>query len=260
MIDPENYLNYNRNAWNHLVQSGNRWTRPFDDEVIASARKGLFEVLLTPSKPVPREWFPASGAELLGLASAGGQQCPVFAAAGYRVTSFDNSPEQLNQDKTMAQKHQLEIKTVQGDMSDLSVFDDESFDVVFNPCSTCFVPDVIRVYREVNRILKPGGILMTGITNPVFYLFDMKLAEKGEFVLKYKSPYSDYQSLDKEELNDLIRKNEPLIFGHSLEQHLNGQLQNGLQLTDLFEDHWGENHPVDQYLPCFMATRAVKSK
>lgn len=259
MKKPENYLLYNREAWNHQVRSGNRWTRPVSDELIALARTGKYNVVLTPQKAIPHHWFPAKGSKLLGLASGGGQQCPLFAAAGFDVTSFDNSSEQLKQDELVAQKHNLNIKTFQGDMADLSVFKDETFDVVFNPCSTAFVPDVVRVYKEAARVLKKGGIFMTGFTKPVYYLFDIKLAEKGIFTLKYKSPYSDLESLDEYELNSFLEQNEPVVFGHSLEAHIDGQLKSGLMLTDLFEDTWGENNPIDQYFPPFVATRAVKT-
>nr|HMT29378.1 class I SAM-dependent methyltransferase [Bacteroidia bacterium] len=196
--------------------------------------------------------------KVLGLASAGGQQCPVLAAAGFEVTVFDNSQNQLEQDAKMAEKHQLNIKTVQGDMADLSTFEDESFDIIFNPCSTGFVPDVVAVYKEAARVLKKGGVFMTGFTKPVYYLFDVKLVEEGVFTLKYSSPYSDLDSLSDEELDMFVSKNEPVIFGHSLEAFINGQLQSGLSLTHLFEDSWGEGNPIDKYFPAFVGTRAVK--
>lgn len=258
MQRPKNYLEYNKNAWNHLVKSGNRWTLPFGDEIIQAAKNGEWKIVLTPSWPVPHEWFQTSGKKLLGLASGGGQQCPVLAAAGFEVTVFDNSQEQLNQDILMAEKHQLNIKTIQGDMADLSVFADESFDIVFNPCSTGFVPDVKKVYKEVGRILKKGGVFMTGFTKPVYYLFDIKLAESGVFTLKYSSPYSDLDSLDDEELSVFLNQNEPVVFGHSLEDHINGQIQAGLEITEIREDNWGGNNPIDKYFPAFVATRAVK--
>ena len=259
MDKPQNPIEYNREAWNHQVRSGNRWTKPYSDEIINNARAGKWEVVLTPFKPVPSEWFPAAGAKLLGLASAGGQQCPVFAAAGFDVTVFDNSPEQLKQDEIMAKKHHLQIKTVQGDMADLSVFENETFDVVFNPCSTGFVPDVIPVYKEVSRVLKKGGIFMTGFTNPVYFLFDVRLAEEGIFRLKYHSPYSDLKSLSHDELSHFLRQHEPIVYGHSLEAHINGQLNAGLNLTAIYEDIWGNNNLVDRFFPAFVASRAVKS-
>ncbi len=240
------------------MKSGNRWTLPFSDEIIQDAKKGEWNIVLTPTLHVSHEWFQAPGKKLLGLASGGGQQCPVLAAAGYDVTVFDNSQEQLNQDNLMAKKHHLDIKTMQGDMADLSVFADESFDIVFNPCSTCFVPDVRKVYKEVSRILKKGGVFMTGFTKPVYYLFDVKLAETGIFTLKYASPYSDLISLNDEELKFFMDQNEPVVFGHSLEDHINGQILAGLEITEIKEDSWGGDNLIDKYFPAFVATRSVK--
>ena len=259
MEKPNNYLKYNEEAWNLLVRSGNQWTIPSSDNVIASARNGVVNIVLTPVRPVPEHWYPAKGSKVLGLASAGGQQGPVLAAAGFDVTIFDNSPAQLEQDRMMSEKFNLGIKTVQGDMADLSMFADETFDLVFNPCSTCFVPDVVQVYKEASRVLKKGGIFMTGFTKPVYYLFDIALAEKGIFTLKYESPYSDLTSLNDEELKFFLDQNEPMVFGHSLEAHINGQLKAGLQITEIMEDNWGGNNPIDKYFPPFVATRAVKN-
>ena len=83
---------YNRTAWNKQVASGNQWTVPVSADMIAAARRGEWTVLLTPTKPVPSAWFPnLKGCDLLCLASGGGQQGPIFAAAGANVTVFDNS-------------------------------------------------------------------------------------------------------------------------------------------------------------------------
>jgi hypothetical protein len=100
---------------------------------------------------------------------------------------------------------------------------------------------------------------MTGFTNPVYYLFDLLLMEKGEFRLKYSMPYSDMLSLDEAERKFLSDKGEPLVFGHSLEDLIGGQLSAGLTVTHLFEDSWGGNDPVDKYFKAFIATRAVRA-
>ncbi|MBK6641818.1 MAG: class I SAM-dependent methyltransferase [Bacteroidetes bacterium] len=258
MEKPANYLEYNREAWNHLVRSGNRWTIPVSEKELEEARNVELKLILTPTKIVPADWYPAKGSKVLGLASGGGQQGPLMAAAGFEVTIFDNSPEQLAQDRKVAESHGLNIRLVQGDMADLSVFPDGEFDMVFNPCSTAFVPDVKAVYKEAARVLKPGGIFMTGFTNPVYHLFDIFKAEKGEFTLKYSQPYSDLESLNDEELRFFTDQNEPVVFGHSLEAFLNGQLEAGLMLTHLFEDSWGGTNPIDKHMPFSMATRAIK--
>src|SRR5436190_21479426 len=96
-------LAYNREMWNAQVAKGNRWTCPVDAETIAAAKRNEWHVVLTPTKPVPREWFPnLAGLDVLCLASGGGQQAPILAAAGARVTLLDNSPAQLAQDRLVA--------------------------------------------------------------------------------------------------------------------------------------------------------------
>jgi len=249
---------YNREAWDHQTRIGNRWTVPASPEVIAAARQGEWEVLLTPTKPVPRDWFPAlPGCEVLCLASGGGQQGPVFAAAGARVTVLDNSPGQLGQDRLVAERDGLRLETIQGVMTDLSAFASNRFDLVFHPCANCFVADVKPVWREAFRVLKPGGVLLAGFVNPLLYVFDDALAEKGELVVRHSIPYSDATSIDDEERRRYTDKNEPLVFGHSLEDQIGGQLAAGFLLTGLFEDT-DPTHPLAKHIASFVATRAVK--
>src|ERR687893_2144183 len=108
---------YNREAWDREVERGNRWTVPVGPDVIEAARRGRWEVLLTDSKPVPRTWFPdLEGADILCLASGGGQQAPVLAAAGATVTVLDNSPAQLAQDRLRAQREAPDPPAVRGGM------------------------------------------------------------------------------------------------------------------------------------------------
>jgi 2-polyprenyl-3-methyl-5-hydroxy-6-metoxy-1,4-benzoquinol methylase len=114
---------HNRRAWDRLVITGNRWTIPVGPEVTAAAPKVDWHLILTPTKQVPRAWFPPlAGLETLCLASGGGQQGPILAAAGARVTVFDNSPSQLAQDRLVADRDGLCIETVEGDVRDLSPF------------------------------------------------------------------------------------------------------------------------------------------
>lgn len=94
-----NIREYNRDAWDREVGHGNRWTVPVSSEVIDAARRGEWGIVLTNGKPAPRDWFPElAGLDVLCLASGGGQQGPILAAAGAHVTVFDNSPQQLAQD------------------------------------------------------------------------------------------------------------------------------------------------------------------
>jgi SAM-dependent methyltransferase len=249
---------YNRTAWDHQVRTGNRWTMPVGPEVTAAARRGDWQIVLTPTLPVPRSWFPPlAGLDVLCLASGGGQQGPVLAAAGATVTVFDNSPAQLARDREVADRDGLTITTVEGDMRDLSAFADGSFGLVFHPCSNSFVPDIRPVWREAARVLRPGGVLLAGFTNPIVYVFDDAKMEQGEFAVRHRIPYSDVTSLSDDERRRYTDKGEPLCFGHTLGDQIGGQLDAGLVLTGFYEDV-GESTPLSAYIPCFIATRAVK--
>ena len=252
---------HNKTAWNRQVDRGNRWTVPVSSADVEAARRGDWTVLLTPRKPVPRDWFPAmAGVRVLCLASGGGQQGPIFAAAGASVWVFDNSPRQLEQDRAVAERDGLDLETVQGDMADLGSFEDGTFDLVFHPVSNCFVPDVNPVWREAYRVLRTGGILLAGFANPVLYLFDDDDAgTEHELTVKRIIPYSDADSLSADELLQYRLEGLPLEFGHTLEDQIGGQLRAGFVLLGLYEDsHHLDDVAIARHIPTFMATRAMK--
>ena len=90
-----NLLEHNRTAWNEEVKKGNVWTIPVTKKDIKAAKSGHHKIILTPFKPVPKGWLGnIKGKKILCLASGGGQQGPILAAAGAKVTVFDNSDQQ----------------------------------------------------------------------------------------------------------------------------------------------------------------------
>ena len=252
-------LTLNRQAWTHEVEIGNIWTLPVDEKLIAEARSGTVQLLLTPSKHVPMSWYPPlAGAQVLCLASAGGQQAPLLAAAGAIVTVIDNCPAQLEKDAMVAARENLTDLTIeQGDMRDLSRYADSSFDLIFHPVSNCFVDDVRVVWRECARVLRSGGVLLAGFANPLIYIFDMDDWDEGKLTPRYKIPYSDLRDLPKDRLEKRIAAKETLEFGHTLTDQIGGQLDAGLVMTGFFEDS-ANGDLLDPYIETFIATRCVK--
>jgi SAM-dependent methyltransferase len=248
---------YNRVAWDREVDRGNEWSRPVGTDVIIRARAGDWSVVLIGYEPVSRDWFPAelTGAAVLCLASGGGQQGPVLAAAGAAVTVFDNSPRQLARDQEVAARDGLAIRTVLGDMRDLSVFPDASFNVVFNPVSNVFCPDLAPVWRESFRVLRPGGILLAGFMNPDIFIFDIAALERGELAVRHRLPFSSLNLPEAERAQ--YYGDGPVEFSHSLSRQIGGQLAAGFTLTHLVEapHHADATAP---YMPGYFATRAVK--
>ncbi len=260
---------HNREAWTREVAGANKWTVPVDAATIEKARRGEWEVLLTPTLPVPHSWFgDLSGARILCLASGGGQQGPILAAAGAsvgaQVAVFDYCEAQLDQDRMVARRDGLDLKVVQGDMKDLSAFADSAFDLIFHPVSNCFAEAVEPVWLECSRVLKRGGILLAGFCNPLTFIFDLKAwDEEGTLRVRYSIPYSDVAQLPKEELEARVASKKALEFGHSLGSQIGGQLAAGFAVLGFFEDDFGhldgsEGCLLDPHIKTFIATRAVK--
>ncbi len=253
---------FNRSAWDKLVESGNPWTVPVTSEAIARARAGEWRILLTPSKAVPTSWLgDVRNREVLCLASGGGQQGPILAAAGARVTVFDNSPRQLQQDRMVSQRDGLVLRTVEGTMKDLSAFGDAGFDLVVHPVSNCFVDDVMPVWREAARVLRPGGALLAGFNNPMVYIFDYASLERdGMLHVKHPLPYSDVEVLDSGAMEGQQERGMPLEFSHTFQTLIGGQLEAGLAMVGFYEDRDadGSNPAMNRIFPTFFATRSVK--
>jgi ubiquinone/menaquinone biosynthesis C-methylase UbiE len=250
---------YNSKAWNQEVDEGSPWSIPVSTHTIDRAKKGQWSITLTPQKPIPKSWFPNSlkNKKILCLAGGGGQQGPILAAAGAKVTVFDASEKQLGRDREVARRENLILKTIQGDMLNLGCFKSNTFDLIVHPISNCFVPKIERIWKETYRVLKPKGKLMSGFMNPVWFSSDRELQEEGKIKLIHKIPYSDVGSLPKRELKKLMQENITLEFGHSLEEQIGGQIKVGFSIIGFYEDYWGIKN-LDKYIAQHCATLAIK--
>lgn len=251
------YIKENGRIWDERSKNNDVWSTPVSSEVIELARKGIWDIVLTPQKKVPKTWFPSKmqGKNVLCLASGGGQQGPVMAALGAIVTVFDYSREQLAKDEFVAKRDNLNIATVHGDMKDLSVFKNESFDLIIHPWSNGYVDTVLPVWKECSRVLKKNGTLIAGFGNPIEFIFDAGELEKGNFMIKNKIPYADIDHLDDEVLAAICEK-DGYIFGHTLEDQIQGQIDAGFAIVGFYEDRGGS--ALDPFINSSIATKAVK--
>jgi ubiquinone/menaquinone biosynthesis C-methylase UbiE len=253
------YQEINSKAWDEEVVRENFWTLPVSEETIQNVKNGKFDIYLTPSSFVKQEWVkPITNKKVLALACAGGQQAIVFAAANNDVTVFDISEKQLEQDRLTAEKFGFKIKTVKGDMQDLSVFQDNSFDYIYNPTSTCFIEDVEKVYKECFRILKTGGEFFTSATNPALYLFKEKDVLKNKLNITYTIPYSDVKSLSNKQVEKMIKEKDTLEFSHTIDKLIGGITRCGFVIVDFYSDY-SSNELLDSFIhDCYFALRCKK--
>lgn len=259
-------LAHNRAAWNRECRAGGRWSIPVDRAAIERARAGECDVILTPDKVVPSDWLgPLRGKRVLCLASAGGQQAPLLAAAGASVLSVDISDEQLANDAAVAAREALDLRTLRADMADLGALEASEFDLVFHPVSNVFVPDLQPVWAGCARVLRPDGVLLAGFMNPAFFLFDHDEAERtGRLDVRFRLPYREDDGDTPGTQLTAARKaqlaaGDAVQFSHSLQAQIGGLLAAGFVLTDLYEDHWqGAGTPLDACMPTSLAIRAVR--
>ena len=252
---------HNRAAWDRWVAAGKPYTIPVDAAAVKAARAGQPRIMLTPTRPVPPDWLGAlAGRRVLCLASGGGQQGPLLAAAGAAVTVLDNSPRQLEQDRQVAAREALTIETVLGDMANLEALPDGRFDLIVHPVSNAFVPDVRPVWREAHRVLRPGGALLSGFGNPVVYVFDEEAYGQGQFIARHRLPHSDAATLSEAQHRQRLADGVPLEFGHTLEDQIGGQLDAGFVITGFYEDREPESRKdlLSAFMATYIATRAVR--
>jgi len=252
----------NQAAWDQAAERGNPYAQPVSAEEVAAARQGRWRIHLSDIKAVPQEWLgDVTGRRILCLAGGGGQQAPLLAAAGAEVTVIDASTGQLAQDRAVADRQGLHLTTVQGDMADLSMFDDEQFDAIVNPVSTLFVPNLTPVWRECHRTLSPGGTLLTGFLNPDEFVFDSEaLDDRGEFVVRYPLPYIEHETLSAPGVAARQAAGDMFHFSHTMDAQLGGIIAAGFVITGFYEDRRPESdgNPICRYLPSYFVVRAER--
>ena len=246
------YQEINAQTIDRWVEEGWEWGRPISHEEYTAATNGIWDVKLTPVRTVPHEWFgDLRGKKILGLASGGGQQIPVFTALGAECTVLDYSERQLQSERLVADREGYEVEIIRGDMTKPLPFDDESFDLIFHPVSNCYVKEVKPIWKECLRILKPGGILLSGVDHYINYIVD----SEEEKIVNHL-PFDPLT--DEEQRKQLESEDAGMQFSHTLEEQINGQLEAGFTLTALYEDTNGEGRLHELNIPTFLAMRSVK--
>lgn len=172
---------FNRARWNALVEAGVLYSRPnlvMDEE---KARQMIDEEGLLGD---------VRGKRVLLLGGGGGQQSAALGFLGAAVTVLDLSDGQLEKDRIVAAHYGYDLDIQQGDMRELSRFADATFDIVWQPYSINFVPDVYPVFAGAARVVKPDGWYVVQWHNPFTQGVDDALwdAERG---YPLKLPYRD---------------------------------------------------------------------
>ena len=248
----KSYQDINAETIDRWIREGWEWGRPISHQEYEAARRGEWAVFLTPTKPVPHAWLgDLRGKRLLGLASGGGQQMPVFAALGAECTVLDYSPLQVESERRIAEREGYDIRILRGDMTKPLPFPDGEFDLIFHPVSNCYVEEVRPIWKECYRVLKPGGVLLSGTDHYVNYIVD---GEETRIVNTL--PFNPLRN--PEQRRQLEAEDAGMQFSHSLTEQIGGQLEAGFLLRELYEDTNGQGRLHDMNIPTFLAMRSEK--
>jgi SAM-dependent methyltransferase len=221
---PEEPRERNRLAWNALVAKKHRFARPAGDEDPAQQRVS--------------RWLDGiiKGKRMLLLGAGGGSQSVLYAGHGALVTVVDISDEMLELDRQEATRRGLDIRVVQASMDELSILEPASFDIVDHPVSTCYLPDIIAVYRQVARVLAPGGLYVSQHKQPTSLQCSIKPGPDG-YVLT--EPYYRSGPLPASS-GSRIREEGTIEFLHRWEDLIGGLCRCGFVIEDLLEPNRGE--------------------
>ena len=246
------YQEINSQVIDQWAKQGWKWAQPISHADFIKAKDGDYDVLLTPNKRVPHFWLgDLRGKKILGLACGGAQQMPVFSALGGECTVFDNSAAQLASEKLVAEKEGYKIRIVKGDMSSALPFADEEFDLVFFPVANCYIEETDSLFLECARVLKKGGVLLSGLDIGINFLFD-----ETESKLINALPFNPLKN--PEQMKQLNIEKDGIQFSHSIEEDISGQLKAGFVLKDIFEDTNDEGPLKEAHVACYLATYSIK--
>ena len=214
---------HNRRAWNALVEKKQRFTTPAADDQVG-----------TPLANVDAAgWLPASiaGRRMLCLGAGGGRQSAIYAAAGAVVTVVDISSEMLALDRQVAAERGLDVRAVEASMDDLSMLPAAEFEIIVQPVSTCYVPDIVAVYREVARVAADGALYISQHKQPSSLQGGLQPTPSGYELLE---PYYRTGPLPPSPRSQ-HREEGTLEFLHRWEDLIGGLCRAGFVLEDLIE-------------------------
>jgi SAM-dependent methyltransferase len=224
---PRPELEKNRAAWNGLATEQSPFAKPATDAELVCPLAALDS----------RGWLPGdvSGLNVLCLAAAGGWQSILYAAAGAKVTVVDISDAMLAIDEQEARRRGFALRLIQGTMDDLAGLNDGEFDIVHQPVSTCYVPKLELVYREIARVLRDGGLYISQHKQPT----SLQISHRDAFH-RYVLGVSYYHEGPLPELADVAYREEGATeYLHRWQDMVGGLCRAGFVIEDLVEPRRG---------------------
>ncbi|MEZ6096938.1 MAG: class I SAM-dependent methyltransferase [Pirellulaceae bacterium] len=218
---------HNRNAWQELARNGHRLARTVTAEELKSPLERVDSL----------GWLGGDirGWQVLCLAAGGGRHGPLYTAAGANVTVVDFSSAMLDLDRSVQRDTGLSYQLIETCMSDLSGLSDSQFDLVIHPVSTCYLPDISRVFVEVARVTRPGGLYVSQHKQPSSLQASLLPGSAGKYTIEHDCYSGQPAQSETRHTNNLIREPETNEYVHRWETIVGGICNAGFVIEALVE-------------------------
>lgn len=128
-------------------------------------------------RPAMMELVPQklAGLHILDAGCSAGWYSEQFAQRGAQVTAIDISPEMVKHTHQLLGDKALVICL---DLEETLPFQDATFDVVVSSLTLHYLKEWRKTFKELHRVLKPGGSFLLSIHHP---LTDLQLLENVDY-------------------------------------------------------------------------------
>ncbi|MEU8360767.1 class I SAM-dependent methyltransferase [Nonomuraea sp. NPDC048882] len=176
------------------------------------------------------------GRRVLEIGCGAAQCARWLVSQGARVAAFDISHRQLRHSQRLDDATGLRVPVVQADAESLP-FGPASFDVACSAYGALpFVADPLAVFREVRRVLRPGGRFVFSVSHPIRWAFPDDPGPGGLTSDRSYFDRSPYEERDE-------RGTLTYVEHHRTMGDWVGLLAaSGLTITGLLEPEWPEDH------------------
>ena len=178
-MNETDYVSFNADIWDNINECLVDKTTAISHEDYIAAKNGMLNVSLAGITKVPKEWFPT-----------------------LKGAVMDISNSQLAKEKYVSQREGYDIHIIRADMSKPFPFADNSFDMIFNPISNCYIEDIMPMWRECARVIRSGGVLMMAFVKEEFFLFAPDFKNEDFLISRHSLPFNPLKDLSEEKIKD----------------------------------------------------------